>query len=288
MDTVETLDTLASGTLDIPVDPNQTTERPATLEAALSRTEADVEAALKAATAAAGATKKVLAAAKAGDLREFRKGLDATEQAIMQAKQLLARARTSWEFDAEAHLASGAYRKELLATAEQAGVKIFEQDERLFCYPFLLRVSPGEQAVFIDKKRERKLRPSVLVKHLKDLQNKPVRFKPEAFLALLFEQYSKLIKQGGEAAGPGSVVKLYDIYEALTPMPSQAKDYSAQEFARDIYLLDQSRVTVTQGFTASFPASTATKVAKQTLVVVTKDGQEKRYYGLAFTPPRTD
>ena len=81
------------------------------------------------------------------------------------------------------------------------------------------------------------------------------------------------------------VVRLLDMYNLLTLLPGQSRDYSRQEFARDIYLLDQSGVTTTRdGATVSFPASTGTRVPAATLRIVTQGGQEKLYYGIAFHP----
>ena len=57
------------------------------------------------------------------------------------AEELLARARTartSYQPDEIGYLASGAYAKELLAEAADQGVAMFEEDERLLCYPSLL------------------------------------------------------------------------------------------------------------------------------------------------------
>jgi len=40
-------------------------------------------------------------------------------------------------------MASGEYAKELLAMAAERGVAMFEEDERLLCYPSILRVVAG-------------------------------------------------------------------------------------------------------------------------------------------------
>jgi hypothetical protein len=143
---------------------------------------------------------------------------------------------------------------------------------------------PGERSILIDKVRERRLRPSVLVKHLKDLQSKPSRFKPEAFLESLVSAYEIIVApRGKELMNTGIVIKLRDIYDLLTLLPGQSKEYSTQEFARDIYLLDQSRVTRTKkGLIAAFPASTGTRSNTGTITVITQDGYVKKYYGISF------
>ena len=164
-------------------------------------------------------------------------------------------------------------------------MKIFEQDERLYCYPFLIRIIPNELAVQIDKTKEKRLRPSALVSHLKALQNKPVRFKPETFLESLYLAYETLIRsRGKDQVGKGIIIPLLDIYRLLTLLPGQAKEYSRQEFARDVYLLDQSGINKTRkDFVIRLPASTGTRSTKGTIRVITREGQDKLYYGISFS-----
>jgi len=203
------------------------------------------------------------------------------EQAVNALKQQLTNGKEGWDFDEETYLSSNSFTAELLATAKQMGVNIFEQDDRLYCYPFLIRILPNERSVLIDKVRERRLRPSVLVSHLKELQNKPVRFKPEAFLECLFS--AAVAARGKDRVEEGAVVPLLEVYDLLTLLPGQTKEYTRQEFARDIYLFDQSDLKRTKkGHNVNFPASTGTRSASRTITVITRRGQEKKYYGVSF------
>jgi hypothetical protein len=147
-----------------------------------------------------------------------------------------------------------------------------------------MRILPNERTVLIDKAREKRLRPSVLVSHLKDLQNKPVRFKPEVFLESLYTAYSVAVStRPKDLVNTRVVVPLLEVYNLLTLLPGQSKEYSRQEFARDIYLLDQSRVAKTKkGLVVSFPASTGTRSTSNTITVITQNGHEKKYYGISF------
>ncbi|OHE17806.1 MAG: hypothetical protein A2X96_11175 [Syntrophobacterales bacterium GWC2_56_13] len=255
------------------------------LEKALAKTETDIDATLKAANSVVSSLKRFRSAIKAGSFRELRKTIDSAEQAIAALKQQFVNTRDGWNFDTESYVASKEFSAEILEMSKTLGVKIFEQDERLYCYPFLLRILPNELAVQIDKQKERRLRPSTLVSHLKILQNKPVRFKPDIFLESLFSAYEILIRSRGKAqAGKGIVITLLEIYRLLTLLPGQAKDYSRQEFARDLYLLDQSGVTATKkGFVIRLPASTGTRWTTGTIRVITQEGQDKRYYGISFS-----
>jgi len=254
------------------------------IEKALAKTESDADIAFKAATAVVSSLKKFRAAAHNGDLRELRKTIDVAEQAITALRQQFTNASEGWKFNEEAYLSGNDFLSEILETAQQMGVKIFEQDDRLYCYPFLIRILPNERAILIDKKRERGIRPSILISHLIKLQSKPVRFKPEVFLESLYNAYSIAVStRQKERANTRVVVPLSEIYDLLTLLPGQSREYSRQEFARDIYLLDQSRVAKTKkGLIVSFPASTATKSASNTMTVITQAGQEKKYYGISF------
>ncbi|MHB1710093.1 MAG: hypothetical protein ACYCV7_01635 [Acidimicrobiales bacterium] len=53
------------------------------------------------------------------------------------------------------------------------------------CYPAVVQVSAADAAVVVDKKKDRRIRPSVVVRHLAALQDRPPRFKAEAYLQSL-------------------------------------------------------------------------------------------------------
>lgn len=256
---------------------------PASLETALARTESDADAALKAAGVVTKALKKLHAAAHTGDLRELRRIMETADQAITALRQQFVNLQEGWDFDEDQYFAGAAFTEELLTAATAAGVKIHEHDGRLYSFPFLLRVLPADRAVQIDKKRERRIRPGVFVAHLKDLQERPVRARHEPFLEALFNAYEVAVQgRGEELLKTKTVIQLARIYELLTLLPGQSKEYPREEFARDIYLLDESGVRVTKGgMKLSFHAATGTKASH--LTVVAKTGALKKYYGLAFT-----
>ncbi|MGE0822190.1 MAG: hypothetical protein AB7G75_01585 [Candidatus Binatia bacterium] len=255
------------------------------LEQALSKTEADADAVCKAATAVLRSLKKFRAAAQVGNLRDLQKTLEAAGQAISDLEKQFEAAKAGWTFDEETYLANGAFVSEVLATAARNDVHIYERDDRLYCYPSLIRVLPGDRAVVIDKTRERRLRPTILVKHLQALQNKPVRFKSEAFLESLYDAYTTAVKtRDKERQETGAVIPLVEIYNLLTLLPGQAREYSRQEFGRDLYLLDQSGVmTVRNGAVASFHAARGNEAPSKIIPLVTTSGQAKAYYGISFS-----
>jgi len=259
-----------------------------TLESALAGSAAAAENTLKAAQMVNQALKKYARVLKEGNLKEIGPAMNEVEKAEMALRQQIAVAKEGWNFDVEGYLNSGSYVKEVLALAAQKGVPVFERADRLYSYPVLVRVLPAEKAVLIDKAKEKRLRPSLLISRLKDLQKKPPRFRPEAFLEALHEAYQKALQIQGSRdknqLDSGETVSLLEVYELFTLLPGQTREYSRQEFARDIYLLDRSGVCDTKNKSRlSLPASSGNKINSRTLSVFNEFGEEKRYYGLAFT-----
>lgn len=251
------------------------------LESALAATEQQLDTALKAAAGLTRELKKARAAAVTGSLRDLRRALAATDTLAGDATTAAGDAAASFTLDETAHLASGAYAAELQRAAAEREVSMVDSDDRLLCYPSLIRVIPGDAAVEIDRKREKRLRPSILVGRLAAAQNRPPRFRPEPFLESLAAGYELLRAQG--AKPPGAVLRLVDLWSVLTLLPGQAREYTRPELARDLYLLDQSGATRTRsGAALRFHASTGTKGAG-TLTTVARDGRPQVYWGVSFT-----
>ncbi len=253
----------------------------ATFEGEMSRVQAEAESALRVAAALVGELKRVRATAATGAVRDLRKALERCQQVAEEASSA-ARAISPGPVVAQArdYLSSGAYTKEVLAAAVEAGVAIYETDDGLLCYPALLRLLPADEAIDIDGKRERRLRPSVLLAALATTQRAGPRFKPEPFLEALALGYRYVIGQQGKP--PGTVIRLIDLHRVLTLLPGRSRDYPKSEFARDLYLIDQSRHTHTNdGRVLSLPASTGTR-QPGVLTTVSRGGERQRYWGIAF------
>lgn len=253
-----------------------------TLESALAAAERQTEAALKVLGSATTQLRKARAAAKSGQLRDLRKAMSAAESLAAEFAGCTEALRDAFDIDEQGYLSSGAYTNELLAAAESADLAMFEEDDQLMCYPSLVRVLVADASVEVDKVRERRLRPSVLVGLLATAQQRTPRFKPEAFLDSIRGAYELAVAGAGKS--PDAVVRLVEVWAVLTMLPGQAKEYSKQEFARDLYLLDQSGVTVTARNSRQlrFSASTGTK-GSGVLTTVARSGQRQRYWGVSFT-----
>lgn len=250
------------------------------LENALVRTENDVDAALKAAAAAASQLKRAKKAAAAGVLRDLERSLDAAEQLAGAFRDSVRTARAGWSFDDHEYLDSGAFAQELLQLGHARGLALQEQDDRIVSYPSLVRILPNDAAIEIDRKRQRGIRPSVVVETLRATQSRPPRFRPGAFIEALARAYQLVLAAQGK--DPGATVKLIDVYRVLTVLPGQSAAYSRQELVRDIYLLDESGVDRTKdGSRMTLPASSGARTAS-ILATVMRNGDLKIYYGIAF------
>jgi len=254
---------------------------PSGMESALAAVQSGAEAALKSAAGVTGQLRKARAAAASGQVKELRRALDAVATQAASLAEAAGDLRARYDFDEGEYLASGGYAKEVLAIAAERDVAMFEEDDRLLCYPSIVRLVPSEAAVEVDRRRERRLRPSVLVGLLAARQAKPPKFRPEPFLESLAECYDLLVARSGK--NTEAVVRLYDVWSVLTLLPGHGKEYTRPEFARDLYLLDQKQVRQARdGRTLRWHASTGTRGAG-VLTTVARTGQQQVYWGISFT-----
>lgn len=259
-------------------------------ERALERTEADANALVRAGDQVTKAAKRLLAASRIGDVSAIDKALDESTRASQALQAALATAREGWTFDLAAHVDAGGYTRELEEAAAAAGLTLHEQDGRIFSYPLLLRILPAttsaDAGLTIDRKRDRRMRPSVLAEYLKKARTQQAKFRPPAFLKALNQAYRHAEREQGKpdpTARRGPMVELAALYELLTLAPGQSAEYSRQEFARDLYLLDESNLRDTGGERVEFSASTGTRLSRSKLFeIVGPDGRERVYYALCF------
>ena len=252
----------------------------ASFESALGAAHDGTDAALRSAGGLTRELRKAKAAAASGQVRELRRALDAAAGLAAELSAQVQDVRGGYDIDESTYLASGDYAKELLAMAPEHGVAMFEEDERLLCYPSIVRVVPGDSVVEVDRLRERRLRPSVLVGLLAAAQQRPPKFRAEQFLESLVTGYDLVIARAGKK--PDAVARLVDIWAVLTLLPGQGKEYTRPEFARDLYLLDQRGTgQAKDGRTLRWHASSGTRTAG-VLTTVARTGQQQRYWGVSF------
>lgn len=256
------------------------------LEKFLAKIEGETDNLLKISETMSKTLKVLRSLAREGNLRDLARSLESLKRAFTGFTEQIENSQNSWHFDHEKYFSTRQFHEELRATADTLGVLIHERDGKLYCYPSVISVSQKEPLIRIDRKTEKRLRPSYLVKHLKELKKRPQQARPDEFLESLFAAYLKVTALTEvQLTTPGPVVTLLEIYELLTLLPGLTNEYTLQEFARDIYVLDQNRSCQTKkGFVLDFPASTALRSTRGIISAITPDGEEKRYYGLRFMP----
>jgi hypothetical protein len=230
-------------------------------------------------TKAIESLRKAIALGNLRDLEKLRQSAQVTSSEIAN------KAENCPEFAigaAEYLGANGAFLSDLMEAASSAGVKLYERDGVLYCYPVLLRAEPDLSCVRIDKKLEPTLRPAELAQILKKLQSREPKAKPERFIETIYEAYELVC--GKNAIPAGGDVALSEIYGALTLLPGSEREYTLIDFTRDIYFLDISGIQETKkGAVMSLPASTVTRERKTKLLpFVDRNGQEKLYALVRF------
>jgi len=256
------------------------------LEQALQQAEQEADVAVKAAEKVVKGLRQLKQSAHTGQIRKLRAAASTVQEGFSSLERVVDSAVDAFQFDEESYLRDGSYTRELLKQAQIQGLPISEQDERLYSYPMLIALDLTKRAVLIDRVAEDRLRPSVLVGILQDRKKRPVRFKPADFLKSLYAAYCAVAPKSRDGRRGEPVIPLRDLYDILTLLPGSAKEYSRPEFARDLYLLDQTGQLVTkENAVGEFHASTGTKGSSKILSAVTESGVEKRYYGISFSVP---
>jgi hypothetical protein len=231
--------------------------------------------------AVASAVGRARAAAKLGRASEIAKLLDDVARRIDEAAGAAGGLAECWSFDTAAYLSDGRFLRDLRAAAAKNGLELFERDDRIYCFPLLLRVEPRANAVKIGGKLERRIRPSELARLLASVQSRPQRFREERFLELLYGAWRRLAGSAWRGAGTGPAVALSDIHETLTLFPGT--DYPAEEFARDLLLLDRRPDLRTRnGCRFELPASSLSRGAMKRLVVYDESGNQRMYIAIRF------
>jgi hypothetical protein len=230
-------------------------------------------------------------AAQEGNISTLRRASERLSSSAEIAQQEVFNAVNTWPFspETEEEYLRESYKSELLSLAGGAGITLNQRDDRLICFPSILRVLPADKSVRIDRKRVPQVRPSKLLAILKNNQTRPRKFRSEAFLEAIYNVYRNLV--AGDRQGrlmnegrSGQVVALSRIYEMLTSLPGSRGEYDPTDFARDLYLVDAAGIRqVRSGAAVSFPASTGTRSQRGTFSFVSAEGEVVTYYGIQFT-----
>ena len=221
------------------------------------------------------------AAVKVGRVADIDRSLGAVSQRLDEAKAAAGALTTGLNFDAKTYLTDGRFTEDLKKAAGEKGLRLFESNGRIYCFPLLLRVDAGELAVKIGRSLERRIRPRELADLLARAQQRPQRFHEAQFLEMLYRAWRRLVGAAWQGSGSGPVAGLADIHEVLTLLPGA--DYPVEEFARDLLLLDRRPDLRTRdGCRFELPASTLSRGRMRRILAYDERGQERAYIGIRF------
>lgn len=252
------------------------------LEAALEELDRKVKNAEAAASALAKALKRAGVLSKAGNVAQLERQFAALPDLRRSVADAVGELDGSWTFGTREHLESG-YAAELLAAAQEAGLSLFEKDGRLFAFPYIIRLLPGDSAIRIGPATERAIRPKVVIDKLKALVGRPQKTSEARFLELLYKAYQRLAGADWRRVeqGSGPEVRLTDIHEIITLLPSA--DYSPEEFGRDLLLLDRQAELNTRDGASFILGGSAMGRGGKKIVIYDEVGNTREFIAIKFT-----
>jgi hypothetical protein len=232
------------------------------------------------------AAKRLRKAAQEGVVAGFAGAIAELQDSATKLQAAVGQSTTAPDIDLATAFASGAFLDELSRAAAAAGVTLVQRDGRISVYPLALRLEARAQAVRIGRKLERRIRPSFLARHLRDLQQRPNRFNARNVLDRLFRAYAVLAAGASDwqpnRPGAGPLVPLADLHDLLTLLPAAAADYPLEEFLLDLLRLDrQPDARTGRGHRFELGGSTGTKGAKR-LSAFDETGAQHDYYAIRF------
>jgi hypothetical protein len=231
---------------------------------------------LKAAGKAAAAGQK---AARVGDLAALSRAIQTVRVTLRELEPGLDQAGAIVSRNYAESMRSGDFAREVVASAARqnlSGVRVVHGV--VFSFPVVVVPQPDKLAVRLGKKLVRMLRPSALVAQLQSLRT---RRSSGPRLAKLLDAIERAYI---DAAGGRTniAVKIQDIYERLTPLPDQKREYGELDFISDLYALERENVLLTANRRViSFPASTGTR-GGNAIRLTTESGEERLYSSVRF------
>jgi hypothetical protein len=231
------------------------------------------------------AARQLRKAAQDGALAAAGPAESALREGVARLQATIERDAASPEIDIPAAFENGSFLAELAPAATAAGVTLVQRDGRITAYPVVLRLEPRNLGVRIGRKLERRLRPKVLARQLKAIQQRPNRFNPRSFLDRLLRGYAVLAPDWRSGEGP--LIALATLHDVLTLLPAAAADYPIEEFLVDLLRLDREPdARSSRGHRFQLGGSTGTKGARR-LTVFDETGAQHDYYAVRFAtaPP---
>ena len=175
-------------------------------------------------------------------------------------------------FDSREYIESGLFASQLLEQCREAGIDVIREFPVYEMFPYRVRISVEEEAVYLDRKKYALLRPKSLVALIKRSQEKLYK---ASFNAASFANELAAAYDLAELANPkkaGGDVYLTTLYKFLVPMARSRKEYDQQSYAFDIArLFDSEEVELKGGRRYQFGPSRNNNKA---LRILDREGRE--------------
>jgi len=226
------------------------------------------------------ATKSLSAAASGGHFHAAIRANEELRVAVARLSQLVDSMPNLEELDLPNAFANGSYLAELSDACSKQGITLVKRDGRVTAFPLTLSLDANKFGVRVGRELERRLRPSILAKILRDNQQRSAKFDVRSFLDRLISVYRVLAPEWQDGEGP--LIALTALHSTLTLHPSAAAEYTPDQFLVDILRLDREpNARSTRGHRFEFGGSTGTKGAKR-LTVYDEIGARHDYFAIRF------
>ncbi len=175
-------------------------------------------------------------------------------------------------FDSREYIESGLFASQFLEQCREVGIDVIGEFPVYEMFPYRVRISVEEEAVYLDRKKYALLRPKSLVALIKSSQE---RLYKASFNAASFANELAAAYDLAELSNPkkaGGDVYLTTLYKYLVPMARSRKEYDQQSYAFDIArLFDSEEVELKGGRRYQFGPSRNNNKA---LRILDREGRE--------------
>jgi hypothetical protein len=258
--------------------PDGSTIAAVSFEAAFELAETELTDAAKAAATLISALSAGRKAAAIGDVGALSKAVQTARTSLRDLESPLDAAGSVLSTDFAAAMRDGSFTEEVVQHAAKAGLRgVRSVQGALFSFPVVVTPEPDKIAVRLGKVLQKSLRPSALIATLEKLRKR--RTTP-AKLSKLIDSFEHAFFA---ASREGHTVRISRVYDELTPMPDQKKDYTLLDFVADLYMLERSGILESSNKRIlSFSASTGTR-GGDAIRITTEEGEERLYSSMKFS-----
>ncbi|RJX17302.1 MAG: hypothetical protein C4570_08285 [Ammonifex sp.] len=232
-------------------------------------------------------TGKLEKAFQEGNLEQVERVAARLEAALGRQQEVLARLKERLpSFDVPGYLRE-VFDAEFVAACRSHELQVSGSFPAYEVFPFRVRVHPDRRLVEVNERVVRLLRPRVFAAYLQEQKNRLYKesFNPVRFIDALASVYDTILAvrqaNSGVTMQRDLDVALLDVYDRLTPLPAQRRQYPLNMFAFDLH-----RLYLADAFTASDGRRLVLGAVRQrsrALVVYDAHGRDLRYGSLRFT-----